>query len=82
MLTRPSIARVSVSAPIDVDAVDGVLDEIQLDAVDDDALDASAERGVTSGGLGDAGEVVAAADEERLVESELSEGAWGIADDL
>ena len=65
----------SVGASIDVDAGDGILDEIEFDAVDDDALEAAVKWGVTSGEFGDAPEVVAAADEKRLVQSELRESS-------
>ena len=57
-----------------------IVDEIELDAIDDDALDASFEGRVTSGEFGDAGKVGRTADEERLVESQLSEGTGRNAD--
>ena len=71
VLTRHSIARMLslFAASIDVPTGDGILDEIQLDAVDDDALDAAGEGTMTSGGFGDAAKVVGAADEKRLVKS-------------
>ena len=69
----------SIGAAIDVDAADGILDEIEFDAVDDDALEAAVERRVTAGELGDASEVIAAADEKRFVQSQLRESARGNA---
>ena len=82
VLTRSSIARMSVGTAIDVDAADGIFDEIELDAVDDDALEAAVERRVTTGELGHASEVVAAADEKRLVQSQLRESTRGNAHHL
>ena len=63
VLTGFAQARMGVVAGVDVPPADRIPDQVEGDAVDDDALEAPAEGRVTSGPLGHAPEVVAAADE-------------------